>query len=188
MKLSKTGYLVLITGILIVAVASLGFTYAKQIEALDQLNADIAIAEKRLSNFDLKDLSSQKAALDEQAEQIQAELETARSNLCFPVDSIEETDILFEIARSCNVKLMDLSTSGISQETIADVNCAALTYNARAEGKVDDLIDFIIKLNTDFTTGMVKSADINIPDDADENEARAATHLQFVVYNYNQGD
>jgi len=188
LKLSKTGYLVLITGIFIVAVASLGFTYAKQIEAQDQLNADIAIAEQRLSNFELKDLSSRKAALDEQAEQIQAELETARDDLCFPIDSIEETDILFEIAKSCNVKLMVLSTSGISPEEMAGVNCVALSFNARAEGKVDDLIEFIIKLNTDFTTGVVKSADMNIPETTDENEVWATTHLQFVVYNHNQGD
>ena len=57
-------------------------------------------------------------------------------------------------------------------------------------GEVADLINFVIKLNHDFTTGVVKSAQMSIPEtDSEETNQRPISRWLFVLtrgINYGQ--
>ena len=65
------------------------------------------------------------------------------------------------------------------------VTASELPLTMRAEGDVANLIDFVTRLNGDLTTGVVKSAEISIPETADEGKPSA--NIRLVVYSY-QGD
>ena len=188
MKLSKTSWLILTAGILIVAVASLGIAHARQLEEHEQMSDNLTVAEMRLSKLQTRELSSQKEELEKQLSQITPQLETAKDVMHQTVESITTTDSLFEIAEACDVVVMDVSSSDISSDTLADRSCLVIALTARVEGDVSNLINFIVKLNTDFAAGVVKSADIDIPEATDEKNAEIpSARIQLVVHTY-QGE
>ena len=185
MKLSKASWLFLIGGILLILFASLGIAGAKQLRDQEQLYDDLTVAERRVEKLQLEQLNLQQEQLAGQINQAAAELSAARDRLKHPNESIDVTDFLFEIADSCSVDILDVNSRGLSSGDLGDIACSVQSITTSVEGNLPDLISFVTRLNTDFTTGVVDSADISIPE-ADE-EARPTAHVQLSIYTY-QGE
>ena len=101
------------------------------------------------------------------------------------VESIDVTDKFFEIAQYCGVEVATVTSSSIGSENLEGIDYSVIALNAVVEGDVSDLINFITGLNRVFTTGIVKSAQISIPDATDGGEPSAT--MAMVVYTY-EGD
>lgn len=182
MKLTKTSWLILSIGIFIVVVIGLGLTRSQQFHERDQLDEKLSIAEKRLNNLQVKDLREEQEALQGRLDESTRQLMAAKDSLRQPVESIDVTDEFFAVAYSCGVEVMSISSSGIKSEKLGDLACSVISLNARVTGEVSNLISFVIKLNNDFTSGVVKSAQMSIPETVYEGEASAG--IQMVVYAY----
>ncbi len=161
MKLGKTSWIIIIIGVVIVAFASVGVTRSRLISEHNQINDDLSVAEKRLDTVQVKDLHSQQSELDTQLDEASSRLTAAKNAMHWPNESIDVTDFLFKIAEGCGVKLTNIQSSGLSSEKLGGINCSAIKLTIMADGDVLNLIDFVIKLNTDFTTGIVNSVDID---------------------------
>jgi peptidoglycan hydrolase CwlO-like protein len=185
LKLTKTSWLILSVGIFIVIVAGLGFTRSQQMQEQEQLDENLSVAEVRLGKLQVKDLRQQQEELQMRLDESKIQLAAAKDKLRQTVESINVTDEFFAIAQYCGVKIMSLSSSNIKSEKLGDIVCSVISLNAVVSGEVPDLISYVIKLNNDFTTGVVKSAQISIREKVDEGEASAS--IQMVVYAY-EGD
>ena len=185
MKLSKTSLLILSVGIFIVIVAGLGLTRSQQFQEKGQLDEDLGIAEKRLNKLQVKDLREQQEELQGRLDESTVQLMAVKDSLRQPVESIDVTDEFFAVAHYCDVEVMSISSSGIKSEKLGDVACSMISLNGMVTGEVSNLISFVIKLNNDFTTGVVKSAQMSILETVDEGESSAS--IQMVVYAY-EGD
>jgi hypothetical protein len=185
LKLSKTSWLMLSIGIFVVVAVGLGLTRSQQLNEQGRLDEELSVAEKRLNNLQVKELGQQQEELQRRLDEGTIRLMAAKDNLRQAVKSITVIDEFFEIAQSCSVEVMGISSSSIKQEKLEGIVCSAITLNAAVQGEALNLISFITKLNNDFTTGVVKSAQISIPEEASESEPSAS--VQMVVYAY-EGD
>jgi len=185
LKLSKTSWLILSIGIFIVVAAGLGLTRSQQLKEKGQLDEELSVVEKRLSKLEVKDLREQQEELQGRLDESTIQLMAAKDSLRQPVESIDVTDEFFTVAHYCGVEVMSISSSGIKSEKLGNIVCSMISLNARVTGKVSNLITFVIKLNNDFTTGVVKSAQMSIPETVSEGESSAS--IQMVVYAY-EGD
>lgn len=170
MKLGKTSWLIIISSVVIVAFASLGMAHSSLVDELEQLDEELALAEMRLDKGQLQEVKTRKSELEQQLDLAEEEQHSAREEISVSNESIYVTDALFVIAQSCNVTINDIRSSDLSPEELAGVSCSAIQLSITAGGKVADLINFVTRLNTDFTTGIVNSADINIPGQETETE------------------
>ena len=186
MKLSKTSWIMLIGGILFILFASLGIAGAKQLSERGQLSDELDIAENRVGKMQLDQLNIEQAQLVEELDKAMAESEAARENLKLSNESIDVTDFLFEIASSCSVTVIDVNSSGLSSGDLEGISCTVQQVGTTVEGNLPDLISFITRLNTEFTIGVVDSAQISIVGAA-EDEERPTASIQLSIYNY-QGD
>lgn len=185
MKLSKTSWLLLTVGIFIITFASLGAVRYQQVNRQNQLNEELTLAEARLNEFRLEQLSYRKGELEEQLSQAISQFETAKAVLSQSTGSIATSSTLFDIAEAHGVEVTELSSSALVSEDLEGVPCSILSLTTRVEGDVSDLIGFITKLNSDLTTGVVQSVEINIPETTSEEEPSA--NIQLVIYTY-EGD
>lgn len=185
MKLGKTSWLILSAGIFIVVVASLGLTRSQQIQEQGQLDEELSIAEMRLNQLQVKQLRQQQEELQGQLDESKIQLMAAKDKLRQTVESINVTDEFFEVAQSCGVEVASISSSSIESEKLGGIICSVITLNAVVAGEVPNLISFVIKLNNDFTTGIVKSAQISIPEATNPDEPSA--NIEMTVYAY-EGD
>ena len=181
MKLSKTSWLILAAGIFIVVFASLGITRSQQLQEQEQLDDELTIAEMRLNKFQVKQLRQQQGELQKQLDESTMQLTAGKDKLRQTIDSISVTDEFFEIARSCSIEVVGISSSNIGSEELGNIVYSMITLNATVAGDTSNLISFVIRLNNDFTTGIVKSAQISIPEMADD---RPSANILMVVYAY----
>ena len=185
MKLSKTSWLLLTIGIFTMTLASLGAVRYQQVNQQNQLNEQLTLSEAKLVGFQLEQLSSQKGELEKQLSQATSQLETSKAMLSQSIGSVATSGILFDTAEAYGVEVIELSSAGLVSEELEGVPCSVLSLTAVVEGDISDLIDFITELNDDFTTGVVQSVEISIPETIGGEESSANIHL--VIYTY-QGD
>lgn len=185
MKISKTSWLLIAIGVFIIAMVGLGAVRYQQVNQQNQLSEELALAEMKLNGFQLEQLSDRQGELEEQLSQTISQLEAAKAMLSQPNGSIVTSGILFDIAEAYGVEVTEISSSGPTNGELEGIACSVLPLTARVEGDVPALINFITRLNSDLTTGVVKSAEISIPETTDEEESSA--NIQLVIYNY-QGD
>ena len=185
MKLTKASWLLLTIGILVITFVSLGAARSQRLNEAKQVSDELAVAELRLSKLELKELYSQQEKLETQLNQTTSQLETAKTMLSQPNESIIISDAVFRIAEACGVEVIEISSSSLTNEDLERISCSGLPLATTVRGDVPNLISFIIKLNNDFTTGVVKSVQINIPEVAEGDEPSA--NIMMVIYTY-EGD
>lgn len=186
LKLSKTSMLILSAGIFIVVLASLGLTRSQQVQEQTKLDEELSITEVRLSNVQIAQLLQQQAELQAQIDESTIQLTEAKNRLRQTVESIDVTDEFFSIAHDCDVLINNISTTTITTEELEGVNCSLIAIDSLVTSDVSNLIDFVISLNTDYTTGVVKSVQISIPETSEESEGceRPSAVVRMVVYSY----
>lgn len=183
LKLSKTSWICLSAGIFVVVVGSLGLTRSQQLREQVQIEEELSIAEKRISNLQVKQLRQKQEELQEKLDESLIQLKAAEDSIRQPVESIDVIDEFFTVAYSSGVKVMNISSSGVKSEKFEGITCSMITINAVVTGKVSDLIGFVISLNSDFTSGVVRSAQMSIKETSAEDGVSSA-NLAMVVYAY----
>jgi cell division protein FtsB len=183
LKLSKTSWLLIVIGVFIIALASLGVVRSQQIHQQNQLTEELTLAQSKLKKFQLDQLSRREEELERELSQIKSQLEAAKAILSQPNGSIVIAEKLFEIARDYDVVVTEISSPNLTTEELAGIVCTALPLTVRAEGELASLIGFITRLNNELTTGIVRSVEIAIP----EMTGRSSADIQLIVYRY-QGE
>jgi len=203
-KLSKTVCMVLIIGVLVVAFGILGVARANQVQEQQRLEDELSMAETRLSKIQIQELRSQKDELEEQMEKVVSELGATRDNLRQSIDSITVVESLFAVAEASGVEITDVSSTPLSSGNLEGVECSTIQLSMNVDGDVPNLIDFVISLNNDFVTGVVRAVQMDIQEYEDmdgesgeeplqeeeepaEEEKIPSVNIRMIVYSY-QGE
>ena len=183
MKLSKKTWLVTAIGIFVVTFIGLGTVRYQQVHEQNQLNEQLALAQSR--GIQLEQFSSRQAELGRQLSQAKSQFEAVKAILSQPVGSITASSSLFDIAQAHGVEVTKMTSSGPVTESLEGVTCSVISLTAKVEGDVPNLVSFVVKLNSHFATGVVRSIKITIPDT--NSEQKASADIQLAVYTH-QGD
>ncbi len=157
MKLTKTSWLILALGITVITFGSLGAANSQRINEKKNLSDDLAVAQVRLSKLDLKEFYSQQERLKQQINETSLQLGVAKAALSQPNDSIDICGAIFRIAADCNVEVDQISSSSLTSGKVGKISCSELPLVTSVSANVCDIIRFILKLNGDLSTGIVKS-------------------------------
>ena len=185
MKISKTSWLLIAIGVFMITMVSLGAVRYQQVNRQNQLNEELALAEMKLNEVKLEQLSDRQGELEEQLSQTISQLGAARAIFSQPNGSIIASGILFDIAEAYGVEVIEISSPGLTSAELEGIPCSVLTLTVRVEGDVPALVTFITKLNGYLRTGVVQSVAISIPEMTSGEKSSA--NIRLVVYTY-QGD
>ena len=181
-KLSKTSWLILSAGLFIVVLAGLGITRSQQLQEQSKLEEELGISQKILDKIQIADLRQQSDELQQKIEEEQLQLADAKNRLDQTVVSVEVTDEFYSIAEYCNVLVTNMGTTPIQPNEYESIGLYTTSLNLEAIGELPDLINLVLSLNNDFTTGVVKSFQITIPPSS-SNETPSA-NVQMIIYSY----
>lgn len=173
MKLSKTSWIIITVGIIIIAFGGLGIARHQQVLEQTQLRDELSVTAARLQKIQIKPLQSQHSELQEQLDQALSQLETAKDELRQPIESIDVTDAIFEIAEACDMEITRFSSSALSDDKLDGISYSVIKLTITVEGDVPNFISFVIKLNNDFGTGIANSVQMGIEDAPEEVEEEA---------------
>ena len=189
MKLSRTAWLALGIGIFVIAFVCLYVVYSGQSSEGGQLSSSLAAAQASLPK-----LVSQREGLESQLAQQQSALAEAQSLLDkaragFPKssESIEYDDILFSIARGCDLEVMRLTAEEPSQKKVEDVTYIVTRFTVEVRGDVASILNFVHDLATskDFTSTNVELVNMKVEATPEGGEPTPPTAtINFVGYSY----
>lgn len=186
-KLSKTSWLILSAGVFIVVLGSLGITRTQQLQEKSKLDEDLHNSTQVLEKLQATDLRQQLDDLQQKVEEEEVLLDEATERLNQTVVSVDVSDELFAIAEYCGVTIMNLSTTPIRPNLYGGIGLDMTSMNVVVDGDLPDLVDFVVSLNNDYTTGLVKSFQISIPE-SDSNDVSPSVTVQIVIYSYEENN
>jgi hypothetical protein len=154
MKLTKTSWIVLIVGVLVIAAGCLGWIYSQQLDRQKQLDIQFSAAQKKLALINLDDLNSQKEQINQQIAQLNALLAEKKARLQAPENSINTTNAILEDAKSHRIDIQSITSPGQSGEQLAGTDMDTLAIDIRFTGNINDIVNFAISLNEKFPTSI----------------------------------
>ena len=185
MKLSKTSWLIIIIGFFVIILVGLGVVRSQQVHQQNELNEQLALAQSKIQVIQLEQLSHRQGELERHLSETDSQSESAKKILSQPIRSITISDLLFNVAEANSVNVTEITSSGLASEELAGVTCSVLPFTARVEGELTNLVSYITMLNSDLTTGFVKSVEINVPETSSTKKPSA--NIQLVIYTYQGG-
>lgn len=185
MKLSKTSWLILTIGIFVIIFAGLGVVRFQQVQQQNQLLEESTLAEQELDGVQLEQLSSRKTELERQLDQATSQFEAVKAIFSQPIKSVAASSILFDIAEAHDVEITEMSSLGPDSDSLEGIDCSVISLTAKVEGDVTNLVGFIIKLNSQLATDVIRSITVTVPE-MDSGE-KASVDIHMVIYTY-QGD
>jgi len=183
LKLSKTGWLILAAGVFVVVLGSLGITRTQQLQEKGKLDEDLRVSTQLLEKLQASDLSGQVDSLQQRVEEEEVLLKEAQERMDQTVVSVDVSDELFVIAEYCGVEIRTLSTTPIKPNNLYEgIGLDTTMLNVVAIGELENLVDFVISVNNDYTTGVIKSFQISLPDSASPQPPSVS--IQITIYSY----
>ena len=182
MKLGKKSYFIAILGIVASIFAGLWVMRSQQAQEQERLHEELSIATMRLNNVKSDELSSRQGELEMQISQTLSQLDTTKAMLSQSAESITVSGTIFNIAESTGVEIVGISSSRLSDADLEGIAFLLLPLTVTVEGDVPDIISFVARLNHEFTTGIVKSVKISIPEATSEEKTSA--DIQLGIYSY----
>lgn len=166
MKLSKSTLLFLGIAIVVILLVVVSVVYAKQNETKKQLAQEFAETQLKLSKISTAELVAQQEELESKLAQTSFQLEASKAGLTESVESIPASQAILSVARTYKVKVTEISSSGSMETELVKLDCSSLPITINVTGPTGNIVGFVNGLTDWFGTGVVKSVEINVPDDA----------------------
>jgi len=214
MKLGKTAWIILVTGVFIIAIGSVYWLYLQEGPKQTELNAQLSVVQAQLPKLaaERASLESTLTELEDKLAQVTSQLKTAKAVFPGSVQSIEVDELLFGMADNWGLEITSLTASEPSdleveiEVEMEDIEVEDITYlvtsfTVKVEGEVTDILDFIhtIVTHRDFDTATVELVNITVPEplteaekeelseeEIAEREMPSAT-IRLIIYSY-QGE
>lgn len=155
MKISRTSWIFIAIGILIIAGTCLGLARSQQTDRQKDLQEKLTLAQKKLASINNEELIAQKERLNLEIKGYQAQTAEVTRQLNFPEDSISVSGLLFKTAGSCKVNITQISSTGRTKADLYGTPCSSLSVNIEVEGCYDKISNFLFALSREFPTSTV---------------------------------
>ena len=193
MKLGKIAWLILISGVFIIAIGSLYWLYLQEGPKQEELSQTLSRTQALLPILaaDRTKLENTLTEVEDKLAQATSQLETAKAAFPNSVQSIEVDELLFGIAGDWGLEIVSLFATEPSDETVAveveesevedleveeleveDVIYQATSFSVELKGQVADILSFFdtVVNHRDFTAATVEMVTITVPEPVSEKE------------------
>lgn len=207
LRLSRTAWLILGIGVLVIALGSLYTVYSRQVSEQEPLADSLAVAQARWPKV-VSDRQAAEAELTQWQDKLaEATSLLAKSEAKFPesAESIKYDELLFDIADVCDLEVISLTASEPSDKKVEDVTYIVTSFDlemeaagsppgtvAKFETYIDEtvanILDFIdtVAKDENFTTATVELVNIDIPEPPEEIEGapKPSATIKITIYSY----
>jgi len=179
MKISKASWMILGAGVFIIALTGLGVARYGQVQEQKKLTSELALSTTRLNKLGVNTAQPQIDELKEDVKDVQKRIGEIKARLLQSVISVDVTDKFYEIAGFYKVSVTGIGTSAMSAQPFEDISCDVISLSASVSGTMEDIVDFIKGLNDNFSTGFIRSAQLDVSD-----PLASVVSVQMTVYSY----
>lgn len=171
MKINQRLIIVLLIGVFVVAFAFLYINYSKQSSArtlaqqdLSQANAALekSTAEKNAAQQQLDQANNDIAQLQNQVTTNEDKLADTRSSFPASADSVDYSEIFFDIARRYSVSVTSIATDKTSSARTDSLTFNTSTFQISIKGNMTDVINYLYALSTEPPFDYAKIATLGI--------------------------
>jgi hypothetical protein len=150
MKFTKTGLIIIIVGILVIAAACLGWIYSQKLEKQKQLDSQLVEANKKLSLITFDDLNLQKDQINQKIEELNTQMASVKTRLITSEDSIDTTNAILQDAKSHDIDIINITSPGKASSDMSGLTLDKLSVEIDLVGSAQDIANFAVSLNERF--------------------------------------
>lgn len=185
MKLSKASWMILGAGIFIIVLAGMGVARSGQLKTQASINEELAVVSTRLNNVNSNQFQMEISELEQQLKDINGQVVEAKDRLKQNIISVDVSEKFYDIADYYHITITSFSSTTISDSALMNIGCEMISVSATVDGKLTDMINFIIGLNNNYATGFAGSAQLSVSQVTGQDYA--AANVQMTVYTLKEG-
>lgn len=182
MKLTKKFWVVIGTGVFIIALAALGTVVFQQVNEKSQLDKQLVSSQSKSQGLQLESLSSQRAGLENRLNQTKPEFESLKTQLSQPIGSSSTAAILFDGAKTYGLVVTSMTSTSPTDVNVKGAALVSMSVSIKVEGNVSKLVKYIAELNNLLKTSTITSLEMTFPKITSTDNASAT--IQMVIYAY----
>ena len=173
MKLDRTRWFVITGVIMAVTIAGLSLVYFQRSQQQKQLDARLIQAQSETASTEILNLITTRNEKELASTRASSQLDALRFSNSRQVVSSTITRTLFDVAKAHGMEISELVSSAPTDATFKGVSFSLINLKVIASGDGPKMIDFLIHLNSSFSSGVIQSVIINIPEKTDAGKATA---------------
>ncbi len=183
MKFSKTSWIFMGVGVILIAGLFLGLSLMQQSSQAQDLTSKLTLAKNKLAGLNTDSLVAQKEQLTQQINQYDPQIKAIKVQLSSSKDSIDVTDAILNDAQACKTYIEKIDSPGISSANIAGTSFEILSVMITVNGDINDIASFIYSLTRIFPTSEINSVEIS-SEGTTGNNTEDTAEINLVIYNY----
>jgi hypothetical protein len=164
MKFSKKSITLLGVGIVMILVICLTTLYNRNSETQSELLGQLDLIQPAIAKSSSREVDQRIQDIEARQAEAESQMQTAKAQLQQPINAIVITDELLDIALITGVEIMMISSPGISDKQLGGLTFTQLPIRLEVVGEVANLISFISEFTRTYPTGVIKSAQLSIPE------------------------
>jgi TolA-binding protein len=165
MKFGKKSITLLGVGIVMILVICLTTLYNSNSETQSELLTQLDLIQPAIEKSSSQEVDQQILNIEDRQTEAESQMQAAKAQLQQPINAIVITDELLDIALITGVEIIKLSSPGISDKQLGGLTFTQLPVRLEVVGEVANLISFISEFTRAYPTGLVKSAQMSIPEE-----------------------
>jgi hypothetical protein len=182
LKISRKTWVITGVGVIAIVLIALGMLRFQQVRERGRLEEQLSVSQSKSSGLQVTQLTLRQAELDRRLTQAQSQLEAVKAIFSEPFGDVITSGVLFEIAKTYNVEITGITPSNTVTEKLGEITFSVTRINAKVEGDVLSIANFVIELNSYFGTGAVRTIKINVPTEIIGEKPIA--DMQLALYTY----
>ena len=103
------------------------------------------------------------------------------------IESIDVTDTIYGVAETSDVEIIKITSPGVMTEIVGELTTPVLPLTIESEGEIPDLIVFVRNLSRKFSTGVVTSVNMEVPQITEEEEEelkKPSIKVELSIHSY----
>ncbi len=181
-KPSKGIMFLLATGGFLILLSVFGFGYWKEAQAQQELSSQIAASELTAAKIPINDLTLQQTNLKANIVEAGKHITTSKTSLTRAISGGDASRLLYGVAAQTGVEIVSITSTGTGSQTVERVSLSSLGISVKAQGSLQDVVQFILDMGRSFPTGVIKSVTLEMG--ADSTSGKTLATLTLNIYSY----
>ncbi|MDO8578681.1 MAG: GspMb/PilO family protein [Dehalococcoidales bacterium] len=181
-KINKRLWLMMATGVFLVALTALGAAYLGQIREQKRLAAEIADTKAQTRAISVTNIESQRSSVNVTLLKYSTDIQNTTAQLTVPLVATDIFHQLLTIADNVGVHVSVIGSSVQSRSVISGIPYQTISLDLSVKGTEQDLYGFVDSVSKSIPTGVIQNINIRISNAASTAGAEMTTKL--TIYSY----
>ena len=160
--LNKRLLIIIGAGLFCVGLIGIWTAYLSEVREQKALSEKLSLVEEQTADISIEDILDKQLVEKDRIANFEEQIAATQTRISIPLITSDIFQDILITANNTDVHITSINSNPLSNEAITGINYRAMTVDFSIAGSASKLYDFIDSMSQYFTTGILKTLNVNI--------------------------